>query len=297
MSASSVSVVIPVHNRSDLLKRALASVREQTHPPMEVVVVDDLSTEDIQAAVDGFDMGGIAVRVLRNERNEGAQKSRLNGVEAARGELVALLDSDDWWEPTKLAQQAAALGRNPGSLLACRLLLATSGKVVPPVVLGVGESVEEYVYARGGFLQMSTFLAPRALLRDGLAATQVGCHDDTYLAIWLRERGIPIMQLEAALSHFDDFPRGDRLSIVEAEADKTYVLYEKISQGWSARAKAGYLVRDTVRRHLNNGMRWRALRTLVRAYHPQLPMSLYLRTLVSIAFGGSPLRFFRRKAA
>jgi len=121
------------------------------------------------------------------------------------------------------------------------------------------------------------------------------CHDDTYLALWLRARGVRIVQLEAALTHFDDFPRHDRMSIVEAQADKAYELFERINVDWSARAKAGYLVRDTVRRHIHNRMPLRALATLARAWHPGLPLSLYARTLLAIVFGGSPLRFFRRR--
>lgn len=296
MSQVLVSVVIPVHNRSDLLRRAMASVSAQTHRPLEVLVVDDCSREDIGAAVASMTLPeGVQARVLRNVANVGAQASRLAGVQAARGEVVALLDSDDWWEPTKLAEQLDALDRHPGSLVASRLRLATSGKVIPPAVIDPGEAVEEYVYGRGGFLQMSSFLAPRSLLLAGLSATQVGCHDDTYLAMWLHGQGVPIVQLEAALSHFDDFPRADRLSIVEAEADKTYLLFERISTGWSSRAKSGYLVRDTVRRHIHNRMPFRALATLARGWHPQLPLSLYGRTLLAILFGGSPLRFFRRK--
>jgi len=290
-----ISVVIPVRNRTDLLRRAVGSVLRQTHRPLEVVVVDDCSSEDIAAALADMAPDNLPIRVLRNAENAGGQASRLAGVRAASGNVVALLDSDDWWEPTKLQLQLDALLHNPGSLVSCRLLLATSGKVTPPVVIERGEPVQEYVYSRGGFLQTSTFMASRPLLLDALAASQMDCHDDTYLALWLRARGVRIVQLEAALTHFDDFPRHDRMSIVEAQADKAYELFERINVDWSARAKAGYLVRDTVRRHIHNHMPLRALATLARAWHPGLPLSLYARTLLAIVFGGSPLRFFRRR--
>jgi glycosyltransferase involved in cell wall biosynthesis len=290
-----VSVVIPVRDRADLLRRAVDSVLRQTHRPLEVVVVDDCSREDLAAALADMRADDARVVVLRNVENIGAQASRLVGVRAAQGDVVALLDSDDWWEPTKLQQQLEVLRQQPSSLVACRMLLATTGKATPPVVIEPGEPVEEYVYSRGGFLQSSTFLAPRSLLLAGLSASQMGGHDDTHLAICLRALGVRIVQLEAALSHFDDFPRGDRLSIKHAEADKAYQLFKRISSDWSRRAKAGYLVRDTVRRHIHNHKPLSALATLARGWHPGLPQSLYARTLLAIVFGGSPLRFFRRR--
>lgn len=105
MSENRVTVVIPVYNRCDLLKRAIGSVLQQTHRPLEVLVVDDCSREDIAAVVGAIPSPDVEIRVLRNAANAGAQQSRLNGVRAARGEVVALLDSDDWWEPTKLEAQ------------------------------------------------------------------------------------------------------------------------------------------------------------------------------------------------
>jgi len=111
-----ISVVIPVRNRTDLLRRAVGSVLRQTHRPLEVVVVDDCSSEDIAAAVADMAADSLPIRVLRNAENAGGQASRLAGVRAASGNVVALLDSDDWWEPTKLQLQLDALlqPRQPG---------------------------------------------------------------------------------------------------------------------------------------------------------------------------------------
>lgn len=105
---SMVSIVIPSHNRPDLLDRLLASIRCQTFLDFEVVVVDDASSD--RAAYDrvlGRYSGDISLRYIRNRENCGAQYSRNRGVTESKGELVAFVDDDDEWLPRKLERQTA----------------------------------------------------------------------------------------------------------------------------------------------------------------------------------------------
>lgn len=104
-----VSVVIPVYNRRDLLRRALASVAGQSWRPIEAVVVDDGSEEDIGAVVAEF--GGMA-RMFR-QANSGVTAARNRGLQEARGEFIAFLDSDDWWDLSKISAQVALLRARP----------------------------------------------------------------------------------------------------------------------------------------------------------------------------------------
>jgi glycosyltransferase involved in cell wall biosynthesis len=111
--APSVSVILPTHNRAALLRRSLGSVLGQTFRDLEVLVVDDGSTEDIPAVVAGF--GDARTRVLRLPERRGGGGARNAGIAAARGRLVAFQDSDDEWLPDKLQRQVAALDRaGPG---------------------------------------------------------------------------------------------------------------------------------------------------------------------------------------
>ncbi|MHB8835446.1 MAG: glycosyltransferase family 2 protein [Candidatus Methylomirabilia bacterium] len=98
------TVVIPTYRRADLVQQAVQSVLAQTFQDFEIVVVDDGSPEPIQPlATDG------RVRVVRHETNRGAAAARNTGIRAARGALVAFLDSDDTWLPEKLQRQAALM--------------------------------------------------------------------------------------------------------------------------------------------------------------------------------------------
>jgi len=105
MSETTVSVVIPCYNAAPFLRETLESVLAQTHPPLEVVVVDDGSTDDSSRIAESF---GPPVRVIR-QQNQGESVARNRGIAAARGEWVALLDADDVWEPRKLEMQITAL--------------------------------------------------------------------------------------------------------------------------------------------------------------------------------------------
>ena len=104
-----ISVVIPTYNRADSLPRALSSVQSQTLPAEEVIVVDDGSRDGTESLIREHYP---RVRYLR-QRNGGVSRARNLGIAAARGEWIALLDSDDAWLPTKLAAQRAALRRHP----------------------------------------------------------------------------------------------------------------------------------------------------------------------------------------
>jgi teichuronic acid biosynthesis glycosyltransferase TuaG len=112
---SSVSVVIPYYNGSRFIGEALASVRGQTLPPQEIVVVDDGSRAAEAEALDRAAAvpAGTACRVIHLERNRGACVARNIGILRATGTWVALLDCDDLWEPRKLERQMRFLGEHP----------------------------------------------------------------------------------------------------------------------------------------------------------------------------------------
>ncbi len=110
-AGNTISVVIPVFNRRREILRAIASVIGQTRQPDEILIVDDGSTDGTVDAVAALQEP--RVRILRLARNQGAAAARNAGIEAAHGDWIALLDSDDEWEPRKLELQMASLADAP----------------------------------------------------------------------------------------------------------------------------------------------------------------------------------------
>jgi glycosyltransferase involved in cell wall biosynthesis len=107
-----VSVVVPVFNRGQYIREAIGSVLAQTWRDFEIIAVDDGSTDQSRTVLDSF---GAAIRVIEhpNRANRGQSASINLGLRAARGDLIAILDSDDVWLPEKLAIQVGYLDAHP----------------------------------------------------------------------------------------------------------------------------------------------------------------------------------------
>lgn len=105
-----ISVIIPVFNRPDKIRSALNSVLSQSEPPLEIIVVDDGSTDETTDVLNAY-VGRL--KVIRQE-NRGVSAARNRGIRAARGDWIAFLDSDDAWLPDKLKMAREFHQQNPG---------------------------------------------------------------------------------------------------------------------------------------------------------------------------------------
>ena len=115
--AVGLSVVIPTLNRLDMVQRAIASVACAQPDRVEIIVVDDGSTEDLRPLLPGRNASGIAVRGYRFERNRGPQAARNLGIRRARYSHIAFLDSDDAFSVDKMDRLLAELARADFDLL------------------------------------------------------------------------------------------------------------------------------------------------------------------------------------
>lgn len=129
MPQSRVSVVVAVKNGEAFLAEALASVQGQTRPPAEIIVVDGHSTDRSRSIAEAEP----DVRVLLQNGN-GFAGAWNEGIRAANGDFIAILDSDDRWTPTKLEVQVAALEDNPdcGYAIGHTRFFRMAGAPLPP---------------------------------------------------------------------------------------------------------------------------------------------------------------------
>lgn len=107
MNKKLVSVVVPTYNRSRLVTRAIHSVLSQTYSYLECIVVDDASNDDTDRVVQSIQDDRLVY--LRHETRRHASAARNTGIAHAKGDLIAFLDDDDEWLPTKVEKQVALL--------------------------------------------------------------------------------------------------------------------------------------------------------------------------------------------
>lgn len=120
---SSTSVVIPCYNVQDYLPEALDSVKRQTVPVQEIILIDDGSAVPVRAP-DGWD--GPPLRIIRTE-NRGVSAARNLGVSECSGAYVAFLDADDAWDPRKIELQQGALAADASAVASFTQCIAGHG--------------------------------------------------------------------------------------------------------------------------------------------------------------------------
>lgn len=106
-----ISVVLPTYNGAAYLKQQLDSICRQTYPNIEIIAVDDCSTDDTPQILDAY-RDQAKLQVVRNPANLGVNANFEKAMRLAQGELIALADQDDIWAPDKLASLAAKLGEH-----------------------------------------------------------------------------------------------------------------------------------------------------------------------------------------
>lgn len=115
-----ISVVLPTYNRTKTLGRAIESVLAQSYKDIELIVVDDASTDNTESLVSEY--SDSRIRYIRLQENSGSCAARNAGIIAAKGEYVAFQDSDDYWRPDKLSIQLEAFSNSKADICFSRYL-------------------------------------------------------------------------------------------------------------------------------------------------------------------------------
>jgi glycosyltransferase involved in cell wall biosynthesis len=210
-----VSVYIPTRNRRALVERAVKSVLAQDHAELEVIVVDDASTDDTPSYLASAAAADSRVSFFVNDRPLGAPAARNRAINAAKGAFVTGLDDDDYFEPTRLRRFVAAWAD-----------LAAKGK--KPACL-----YAQSISMRGGkpiwVSQRPELIESRDLFHQNVIGNQVFAPRDHFIGAGLFDEGLPAWQdldlfirilqkygtahlVPVATYYFDDGDRNDRIS-------------------------------------------------------------------------------------
>ena len=140
-----ISIIIPVYNTAAFLPRCMDSVLGQTHHQLEVILVDDGSTDDSPGLCDAYAQRDARVKVI-HQRNGGAAAAKNAGLDAASGAYLGFVDSDDWLEPDTYAYLLALLQQHKGDIAEAMLEVAHTDAhcmrpVTPQVRLFTGDDI------------------------------------------------------------------------------------------------------------------------------------------------------------
>ncbi len=170
-----VSVIVPAYNAAPFLERTLASVLAQTHRNLDIIVVNDGSTDGTQAIAQIFANHDNRVRVVRTD-NGGVARARNRGMNEAHGSLLAFVDADDLWHPRKIEHQVAALTGDVALVYTLTRVIDTGDHVL------FNASVPTDGYALAQHLYLKGVGNGSSLLVRREVAQAVGGYDPAWIA-------------------------------------------------------------------------------------------------------------------
>lgn len=185
-----VSVIIPVYNSAKFLQKCLEKLLQQTWPNLEIIVVDDESTDDSYAIAKQFEDRG--VKVLQ-QKNAGAAIARNTGLLAAKGKYIQFLDADDYLSFNKIEEQVKALDGRDDKIAVCNYVSFMHDdelQTEPPIldqshfIFSSNHPADFLVNLWGGntgqsnFIQTNCWLVPRKLIDEAGGWRPYRCPDD-----------------------------------------------------------------------------------------------------------------------
>ena len=182
-----ISVIIPTHNRADILPRAIKSIQNQTRPVDEIIVVSDGSTDNTEEVVKEFEEKDKRIRLIAYHPGHNGNYARNKGIEAATGDFIAFLDDDDEWLPKKTELQMAIFETEPevGLVYASQNCVYTDAGITyqtQPIYRG---DLSKRIFIRGEMGTPSQVMVRRSVLdQTGLFDLKLGALQDYDL--WIR---------------------------------------------------------------------------------------------------------------
>lgn len=293
MNSPLFTIVVPVFNRAHLIERTLHSVLAQTCQDFEIIVVDDGSKDDIEAAIGRN--GDPRVRLIRQE-NGGGGAARNNGIENAIGQYIAFLDSDDLFMPDKLSRYIREFPLSENTVLYSSMNVDRGVEkywIRPERPITEGEDVGEYLFCANQLIQTSTLVVPAPLAKRVKFDPTLRRGQDLDFCIRLQRAGAVFKMVNEPLTIWFDDTEAGRTSYVKGYETSLNWLYraepiltEKARIGYRATVLAYHMgpvkpliaLRDLFNGWMYGGVSTRVTaRQVLRAF---LPRSFY-RSMVN----------------
>jgi glycosyltransferase involved in cell wall biosynthesis len=149
---SHISIIMPIYNCADFVSKTLDSLLIQTHQDIDIICVNDGSTDCSEEVVNKYVMQDKRVRLV-TQANGGPGKARNTGLDLAKGSYIMFCDSDDWYEPDMCAKMLEALESSKSDVVMCQTFLNLN----PMIINGLSvlkEGLKSPILTRLDFLRI-----------------------------------------------------------------------------------------------------------------------------------------------
>lgn len=185
-----ISVVMPAYNAEKTIAESIETVLKQTHENLELIIVDDASIDGTASIINTYARKNPQIRILRNTKNIGVAETRNKGIEAAKSDWIALLDSDDLWEPDKLERQIVLAYQEQAEIVYCSydFIDEQGASIKKPFIVPRTTNFKQMLSK--SVISCSTALIAARILKENLFDASF-YHED--YALWMRLLSIPVL--------------------------------------------------------------------------------------------------------
>lgn len=161
-----VSIITPVYNAERFIKETVQSIIEQKYEKFELLLIDDHSTDNSFEIISSFAEADSRIKVLQTPSNSGAAVARNIGLENARGQYVAFIDSDDKWKKNKLKEQIEAMKKNKYSFTYTNFEMVSETNELIKEKVGLPEKLDYRELLKNTAIACSTVVIDRSVFGD-----------------------------------------------------------------------------------------------------------------------------------
>jgi glycosyltransferase involved in cell wall biosynthesis len=289
-----ISVVIPTHNRDELLKKALKSIQDQTHQNFEVIVIDDVGNLSTKNLVEQLNDNRFTY--IHNNQHQGAPYSRNLGIKMAKGKYIAFLDDDDEFMPNKLEEVNKHIVQNPETDVFYHQA------IINMIKENIGYKSKPQFYNDQGELYKALLIKniiggtsmviakKESLIKVGLFDVRLGSLQDYELWLRLAKKGYKFKLIEQALTKYNYRTMNQYISKdIQSNLKSMQIITNKYIDDISSLSKHNLKLRDDwinrmiVHKALLNGQILLAFTTQIKYFFKTFKIKDFLIALPLLA--------------
>lgn len=263
---TTISIVIPCYNRSGIISTCLQSLTQQTYQDFEVIIIDDASDDSEQLLEQLEKFPQLNIRYIRHEKNKHGAAARNTGILAAKGEFIALLDSDDSWAANKLELCLQHCSQYNDVIYS--QLKSHKGSVHPKRAKKENELVGDYLIINNGCMQTSTLFLHQTFAQHVLFDHSLKRFQDYDFTLRLEAADANFIFIPKILTFMHEDQGGTRIS---AQVDsKPAIFWLNQAKGLSIQARKAFYLKRTVKLLIKSGEQRKIFKFMPEDIHKKL---------------------------